>query len=165
MRALAILLLLSAGTVLAQPRVYFPWWEGRFSQDLDLSGDQRAEIRKIQQKYRDSMIDQRAATEKAEARLEDLFHDDEIPTAASKSAVDALVDARGAMTRSLTEMSIELRQVLTTDQWASLERKRRQMRSRMMRDRGGRGRPRRPGLSGHEGRGPDGPPPRPEEHH
>jgi Spy/CpxP family protein refolding chaperone len=166
MRALVILLLITAGTMLAQSRVYFPWWEGRFSQDLELSEDQRTEIRDIQKKYRNVMIDQRAATEKAEAQLEDLFHSDEIPAASAKSAVDALVDARASMTRSLTEMSIELRQVLTNDQWGTLEEKQREMRSKMMRggDRG-RGRPRRPGPPDRKDRGPDGPPPHPEELH
>jgi Spy/CpxP family protein refolding chaperone len=168
MRTLAILLLLTASTALAQPRPYFPWWEGRFTRDLDLSDEQRQEIRSIQKRYRDLMIDQRAAAEKADARLQDLFDSEEIPAAAAKSAVDTLVEARGAMTRSLTEMSVELRQVLTAEQWRDLQKKQEEMRDRMrnMRDRGrGAGRPRRPGGPPRKSEDPtDGPPPPPEHH-
>ncbi len=162
MRILLTLLLLSAGLALAQPKPYFPWWAGRFAEDINLSEEQREQIREIQKKYRNVMIDQRAVAEKAEADLQDLFAQDEISDNAAHAAVDRLVRARADMTRSLTEMSIELRRVLTTEQWKELQQKQAEMRSRMMRGRGRNPEGRRPpGPPPPEG---GGPPPHPEDH-
>jgi Spy/CpxP family protein refolding chaperone len=109
---------------LAQPRAYFPWWEGRLSDEVNLSQEQRAKIRDVQREYRDEMIDQRADLEKAEARFADLLASEDISDAEAEAAVAELVAARGAVTRSLTEMSIELRRVLTTEQWRELQSRR-----------------------------------------
>jgi Spy/CpxP family protein refolding chaperone len=163
MRALATLFLLLTGVALAQPpRVYFPWWEGRFAEEIDLTDGQRQEIRAIQKKYREQMIDQRATVEKAEGRLRDLFGRSEISDAAAKEVVDDLVAARGEMTRSLTLMSVELRRLLTPGQWRSLEQRQSEWRSRRMDPSRRRGRP--PTEGGKPGRpgNPDEPPPPPE---
>lgn len=163
MRLVAAFLLLAAGVALAQPRAYFPWWESRLRQDIDLTPEQQKQIREVQRKYRDQMIDQRARLEKAEARLEDLFHEEEIDDATAKALVDELVAARGAMTRSLTLMSIELRKLLTPEQWAQLDKKRSEWRAFRRRAPGLSGR--RPGAHRRPARGepgpptPDGPPP------
>lgn len=152
---LAIAFLLSGVVASAQPPPYFPWWESRFSDDINLDESQRQRIRDIQREYRDKMIDQRAELEKAEARLEDLFSEPEITDAAAESTVDELIAAREAMTRSLTEMSIELRRVLTLEQWSELREKRRELGDRLRR------RPTR----GHPPRGAGPPPPaKPEAH-
>jgi len=139
MKLVAAFLLLAAGVALAQPRAYFPWWESRLRNDINLTAEQQKEIREIQKKYRDQMIDQRARLEKAEARLEDLFHEDVIDDAAAKVLVDELVAARGEMTRSLTLMSIELRKLLTPEQWEKLDKKRSEWKTL---------RRRRPGMPG-----------------
>ncbi len=146
MRALIVFLLFT-GMAMAQPaRPFFPWWESRFADDVDLDEQQRRRIREIQRQYRDKMIDQRAALEKAEARLEDLFAAREIDESAARAAVDELIAARSAITRSLTEMSIELRRLLTLEQWQELQEKRMERRELLWR--GGpsrRGRPPRGG--------------------
>lgn len=119
-RILAILFLF-AGLGLAQtPPAYFPWWERPVSSRLNLNQDQRDNIREILQEYRDKMIDQRARVEKADAAFVDVFAEEEIDEAAAKQAMDELIEARGALTRSMATMSLDLRQILTTDQWRRL---------------------------------------------
>jgi len=155
MKPLALLFVLMAGIALAQPpRAYFPWWESRFSEGIGLTEEQKGEIRDIQKKYRNLMIDERANVEKAEGNLSDLFSEDEIDDAATRAAVDRLVAARGEMTRLLTEMSVELRKVLTTGQWRALEQRRSERRpSRRFDQRMRRGGP---------APSPEGPPPHPD---
>lgn len=145
--ALAMLLFLS-GSLLAQPpRAYFPWWEGPLTRSLNLTDAQREQIRDILREHRDEMIDRRAAMEKAEAEVEDLFNEEAPEGAKAKAAIDQLVAARGAMTRTFTEMSLKLRRVLTTEQWNDLQQRRSEWRSRVMRDRASPGR-RPPGPRG-----------------
>jgi len=123
MRRLVGLLLLFSACALAQaPRAYFPWWENPISQRLNLSQEQRDGIRSILRDYRSRMIDQRAAVEKAEAEVQELFNEDISNDAAAGQIIDNLVAARADLTRSLTQMSLNLRKVLTGDQWQKLQR-------------------------------------------
>lgn len=131
MRSAIAILLLACGAAMAQmPRVYFPWWESRIARDIHLSEAQREKVREVQRKYRDRMIDLRAAVEKAEARLRDLYEMETVDPAQAEQVIDELVKYRGEMTRALAEMSLELRQVLTLEQWRELQEKVHRMRER-----------------------------------
>ena len=122
MKGLLGLLLLFSTCALAQaPRAYFPWWETPITRRLDLTEEQRDRIRSIVREYRDRMIDQRAAVEKAEAEIEDVFSEDDIGDAQASQAIDRLVSARSDLTRSFTEMSLRLRRVLSSSQWRDLQ--------------------------------------------
>jgi len=144
MRSAIAILLLACGAGMAQmPRVYFPWWESRIARDIHLSEAQREKVREVQRKYRDRMIDLRAAVEKAEARLRDLYEMETIDPAQAEQVIDELVKHRSEMTRALAEMSLELRQVLTLEQWRELQEKVHRMRERRW-NRPGYRRPRRP---------------------
>ncbi len=126
----ALFLAVLAGPARTQPpRAYFPWWDSEVARDISLTGAQRDRIKEVQQRFRDQMIDQRAALEKAEARLEDVYDDESIDEARASAAIEDLITARGAMTRSLTLMSLELRKVLSAEQWAALQKKIRRFRS------------------------------------
>lgn len=131
MRGLLGLLLLCSACALAQgPRAYFPWWESPITQQLDLTEEQRGSIRSISREHRDQMIDQRAAVEKAEAEMQDLFDEEQIDDARASQTIDRLVAARSDLTRSFTEMSLRLRKLLTLEQWGRLQREQRSMRDR-----------------------------------
>lgn len=151
LRAWAVLFLF-AGLGLAQvpegpPPPYFPWWESAISNRLNLTSSQRDQIQEIQRQFRDRMIDERAAAQKAEAAISDLFAADEINDRAANRAIDELVKTREALTRSLTEMSLKLRQVLTAEQWhrlRSFQERREDMRRRGTPLRGPRGNSRGP---------------------
>ncbi len=160
-----VLLLAVAAAAQGPPRAYFPWWESRLTERLDLSEEQHTRIRAILKQYRDQMIDQRGAVEKADAEIEDLFAEQEIDQEHARRTIDRLVTARGEMTRSLTVMSLELRQVLTADQWRRLRELQDKRRDQFMRRR--QGPPRGPRGS-REPRRPDQPqkpsrPPEPEQ--
>jgi len=129
----------------AQPRAYFPWWELPLARELQLSPSQQEQIQTILRQYRNTLIDQRARVEKAEAALEDLFNRDQPPDPqTTNKVIDELVEARAAITRTFTEMSWKLRQVLTPEQWRRLQERRQRWRPGWMREWGmppGPGRP------------------------
>jgi len=125
MRAfLAFLFLVSTFAQAQPPRGFFPWWESPLTRDLNLTEEQSRQFQSVMRDFRTQMIDQRAALEKAEAEVEDLFNEDPIDERKANEATDRLVAARGALTRSLTLMSLKLRSVLTAAQWRELQRRR-----------------------------------------
>jgi len=131
------------------PRAYFPWWESPLARELNLTDEQREKITAILKESRAEIIDKRAAVEKAEAEVEDLFAEPVLDQARAQQAIDRLVAARGELTRAFTELSLKLRMVLTQEQWKELQQRRPRWRPI-----GKRLRPFRPG----EPRGPRRPP-------
>lgn len=122
-RALIIgLLSLVAGAPLAaQNRVNFAWWNNPvLSKDLNLSEAQRASIHKIVSSYRPRLIDARAAVQKAEGDLQDILNAEHVDVSQAQPVIDRVANARAESTRVFTEMSIELRGVLTLEQWRQL---------------------------------------------
>jgi len=148
MRRLALLVCLLSVPLLAQPpRGFFPWWDSPIAKDLNLSEDQTKQIRTVVREYRSKLIDQRAAVEKAEGEFEDQFNDDLFNERRAGDALERLITARGEMTRTLSQMSLRLRAVLTAEQYRELQKRRPQRRQD--------GRMGGPGRQG----GPNGPPP------
>jgi hypothetical protein len=60
---------------------------------------------------------------KADGALEDLMNEPEVDPETAKPVIDQLSNARAASTRVLLEMSMQLRSVLTLDQWRQLVRR------------------------------------------
>jgi hypothetical protein len=89
-------------------------------QDLGLSQDQVKRIHQIVRAYRERLFDARNSVAKNEAELEDLLGDSQVSLNAAKPTIDRLADARGMVSRLFTSMSVELRAVLTQDQWREL---------------------------------------------
>jgi Spy/CpxP family protein refolding chaperone len=162
MKLLAVLACLLSLPLLAQPpRGFFPWWDTPIAKDLNLSEDQTKQIRGVVREYRSKLIDQRAAVEKAEGEFEDQFNDEIFDQRRAGDALERLVTARGDMTRSLSQMSLRLRAVLTAEQYRELQKRRPQMQpGQAMREMQKR---RLDGRAPGQGRksGPDGPPPNP----
>jgi Spy/CpxP family protein refolding chaperone len=126
MKYLAPLLLLAGLPLFAQaPRGgFFPWWDTPIVKDLNLSADQTTNIRSVVKEYRSKLIDLRAAVEKAEGDLEDQFNEESVDTHKANDAIDRLVAARAEMTKTISQMSLRLRGVLTADQWRELQKRR-----------------------------------------
>ncbi len=99
------------------------WWDSPTVKDLNLTDDQTRTIRETVREYRARLIDQRAAAEKAEGDLEDLFNDGEVDQKRAGEAIDRLANARADLTRTMSQMSLRLRSVLTQDQWRELQRR------------------------------------------
>lgn len=137
MRRLALLVCILGVPLLAQPpRGFFPWWDSPVAKDLNLSEDQTKQIRTVVREYRSKLIDQRATVEKAEGEFEDQFNDELFDLRRANDALERLITARGEMTRSLSQMSLRLRAVLTADQYKELQKRRPQMKpGQMLRER------------------------------
>ncbi len=124
-RRLRILLLCIAVSALgaAQNRANFPWWNSPVVSDLGLSDGQTQRIRQIVRSYRARLLDARNNVQKAEGDLEDVLNDPEANPQAAQAVIDRVATARANSSRVFLQMSVELRSVLTLDQWRKLVRR------------------------------------------
>ena len=124
-RTVRLLLLGSLAVVClkAQNRASFPWWNSPVVGDLGLNAAQSQKIRQIVRSYRDRLLDARNNVSKADGALEDLMNEPEVDPQAAKPVIDRLSNARATSSRVLLEMSVELRSVLSLDQWRQLVRR------------------------------------------
>ena len=124
MKKLLGLTLLVAACAFAQMPGLFPWWDSPVVRNLNLSEDQRKQIRDAVREYRDQLIEQRADVQKAEANLQDLMNEEQVSESRTTEAIEKAVAARAALTRTYSMMSLKLRLVLTPQQWRELQRRR-----------------------------------------
>ena len=133
--ALVIVALLTAVPSSAQRVTNFAWWSNQaLVKNLNLTQDQRERIRTIVRSYRNRLFDARNAVQKADADLEDMMSDSSVDPAAAKPIIERLANGRALATRLVTEMSVELRTVLTIDQWRQLVREWRETQKQRMND-------------------------------
>ena len=126
MKRLAVLMTLTAAVSFAQPaapRGFFAWWDSPIARDLNLKEEQNQQIREVVRGYRNKLIDQRSAMEKAEGDFEDVFNDGKIDQRKADDAVERLAAARADMSRTVSQMSLKLRTILTVEQWHELQKR------------------------------------------
>ena len=80
------------------------WWDRPIAQDLNLSEEQRKQIRATVRESRDRLIQLRGAVE---------------------AAIERVVKSRGELMRAVSQMSLKLRLVLTPAQWQELRKRER----------------------------------------
>ncbi len=119
----ALLLFAAAAIGAAQGPGMFPWWDSPIARDLNLTEDQQQRIRSTVRDSREQLIQLRANVEKAEAELRDLMSDEPVDARRVSEAIEKVIAARGELTRSVSQMSVKLRQVLTLRQWQELQRR------------------------------------------
>ncbi len=107
----------------------FPWWDSPIAQSLKLSPEQQKQIRATVRQHRDRLIEQRAAVQKAEANLRDEMAEEQVNESRAMEAINNLIAARSELMRSVSQMSLKLRMILTADQWRELQRRRSQQRA------------------------------------
>ncbi len=127
MRWLLTLLLCVLPAAAQNPRGLFNWWDSPIARDLNLTESQRDQIRGTVRDYRGKLIDLRAAVEKAEIEVEDAFNTETLDQQRATAAIDRLANARGDMIRVFSQMSLQMRTVLTQEQWRELQRRRPRM--------------------------------------
>ncbi len=115
--------LATAAFTWAQNRANFPWWNSPVMVDLSLSPAQSQRIHQIVRSYRERLFDARNNEQKAEAELEDLLNDPEVSAATAQPVIERVATARASASRVFLEMSVQLRGVLTLDQWRILVRR------------------------------------------
>lgn len=125
MRRLAIIGVLFAGSLCAQmPKGIYAWWsKPEIARDLNLSPAQREQIRTTVQQYRPHLMNVRSAVSQAEQDLADQFNRNPVDPAKTNEAIERVVDARSDLTRTLTQLSLKLRLILTEEQWQELQRR------------------------------------------
>ena len=123
MKRLVLLFALAATLGFGQALEDFAWWDSPIAQNLNLTPEQQKQIRGTVREFRDRLIEQRAGVQKAEAGFMDFLNDDQINEAKAKEAVERLVVARGDLMRSVSQLSLKLRAVLTPQQWQELRRR------------------------------------------
>jgi Spy/CpxP family protein refolding chaperone len=96
------------------------WWDNPVANGLNLSEAQNTQIRAIVREYRTKLIDLRASEDKAQGDLQDVFNDTPNDQRRANDAIDRLASARAEATKTLSQMSLRLRNVLTAEQWQQL---------------------------------------------
>jgi Spy/CpxP family protein refolding chaperone len=127
-----LILAIPAGLSAQGPRAgFFPWWDSPLVSGMDLTDTQRTQIRSVTREYRGRMMEARAAVQKAESDLDEVFNEDTVDQRRGTEAIDRLTKARAEMTRSVSEMSLRMRAVLSTQQWQELQRRQRDQEARI----------------------------------
>ena len=124
MRRYILLALLLSGSVFGQmPKSLYAWWSKPVvARQLNLTNVQRQQIRATVVQFRPHLIDIRAEVNKAEIDLQAEFDHDPVDQAKANQAIERLIAARADLTRTLSQMSLKLRTVLTEQQWRDLQR-------------------------------------------
>ncbi len=104
----------------------FPWWNNPVANGINnLTDAQTKQISATVSEYRDRLRDLYAQVNTAESGLEEIFNQETIDQRKADQAVDQLANARGDLTRTLSQMSLKLRTVLTAEQWQDLQNRQR----------------------------------------
>jgi Spy/CpxP family protein refolding chaperone len=111
----------------APPSGFFPWWDGPVVNNLNLTDSQRAEIRSVIREYRGRLRDVREAVQRAETDLDEVFNEDNVDQRRGAEAIDRLTKARAEMTKSVSELSLRMRSILTPQQWQELRQRQQQI--------------------------------------
>jgi Spy/CpxP family protein refolding chaperone len=122
-RLLVLAIALSALSLAQMPQSLYPWWSNKIIvQQLDLMPPQVRQIRAAVTEAQPHLLEVRAKVLRAEQGLEDQFNSDPVDQTKTNQALEQLIAARTDLTRSLTELSLKLRVLLTTQQWQQLQR-------------------------------------------
>jgi Spy/CpxP family protein refolding chaperone len=113
-----------------------PWWNSPLVQNLDLNEAQQKEIRSTVREYRGHLMDLREAVQRADSDLQVALDQSPLDQRKANEAIEHLATARGEMTRTISQMTLRLRTILTNEQWQELQRRQEERRQGTM---GGRG--------------------------
>jgi Spy/CpxP family protein refolding chaperone len=126
MLKIAIPLAVLAGALMAQPPrppvATQYWWDNKIAvNSLNLSETQTNQLKSIQASYVSRLKDLRAAVNKAESDLQDVFNQAPSDELKAEAVIDQYANARENLTRALSKLSLQMRNVLTADQWQELQ--------------------------------------------
>ncbi len=123
MRLFVLAIALSVISLAQMPQSLYPWWGNKpVVRQLDLTPPQIRQIRAAVSEAQPHLLEVRAKVLRAEQALEDQFNSDPVDQNKTNQALEQLIAARTDLTRSLTELSLKLRVLLTTQQWQQLQR-------------------------------------------
>ncbi|SRR6266702_4089344 len=96
------------------------WNDSEIATKIKLTDDQKQKLESTFTSYRLKLIDQRAAVEREEVKLEPLVQSDKLDEGAITKQIDALISARGQLERTTAMMGVDIRKVLSPEQWKQL---------------------------------------------
>jgi Spy/CpxP family protein refolding chaperone len=98
------------------------WWQdSKLAKQLQLTDTQISKLNQIFYDHRLKLIDDGAAMEKADLELQNLLDQDEPKDADVETQMDQVLAARGKLEREYTMMNLDLRKVLSVQQWKHLK--------------------------------------------
>jgi Spy/CpxP family protein refolding chaperone len=98
------------------------WWkDSKVAQKLQLNENQITQLDQIFYEHRLKLIDDGAAMEKEDLKLQNLLDADVPNEGEINTQVDRVLAARGRLEREYTFMNLDLRKVLSLDQWKQLK--------------------------------------------
>jgi Spy/CpxP family protein refolding chaperone len=97
------------------------WWKNPMVvQKLSLTADQTKKMDDIFQKSRLDLIDLRANLQKQEVMLEPLLSANPLDIPKAQAQIDKVADSRASLEKADAKMLLDIRGVLTPDQWTKL---------------------------------------------
>jgi Spy/CpxP family protein refolding chaperone len=97
------------------------WWKNaEIVKELQLSDDQLQRLEKTFQDSRLHLIDLHAALQKEEAQLEPLIESDNPNESQVDAQIDKVASARAELEKAHTRMLLDVRKILSADQWKKL---------------------------------------------
>ena len=121
MRRFLIILAIAASLCAQPPRGPRPWWNADVAKNANLSEAQQKQVRQIQHDFRDRMFQARQAVDKANADVEAAFNEDPVDQAKANAAIERLATAHADLTRTVSQLDLKLRTVLTPEQWQAMQ--------------------------------------------
>jgi Spy/CpxP family protein refolding chaperone len=98
------------------------WWKNSdIAQKLQLNSGQVSQLDEIYYQHRLKLIDYGADMEKQDMKLQSLLDADVPNEGQINTQVDQVLSARGKLEREFTMMNLDLRKVLSLDQWKQLK--------------------------------------------
>ena len=98
------------------------WWQNpEIAQKLQLNDGQITQLNQVFYDHKLKLIDYGAAMEKEDLKLQTLLDADQPNESQVGSQVDQVLAARGKLEREYTMMNLDLRKVLSIEQWRQLK--------------------------------------------
>jgi Spy/CpxP family protein refolding chaperone len=128
-----VILAFSASPAFAQMPGTIAWWNSPIARDLGLTDQQNQQIRVTVREARAHLVQLQGTVQVAEAELRDEMNQERVDPHKAGDAIEKVVAARSELMRSVSQLALRLRLILTPAQWQELqkrevERPRQQMR-------------------------------------
>jgi Spy/CpxP family protein refolding chaperone len=112
------------GQPTGQPRAPRPWWDAEVAKNANLSEAQQKQVKQIRHEFTPRMIEVRQAVIKADAEVAAAFNEEPVDQGKANEAINHLASARAEMTRTVSQLDLKLRTILTAQQWQEMRRPR-----------------------------------------
>jgi Spy/CpxP family protein refolding chaperone len=109
------------GRVMIRPEGGKWWQNSEIASKLQLTDAQTAQLNQVFFDHKMHLIDYGAEMEKQDLKLQTLLDADQPNEGQVSSQVDQVLAARGKLEREFTMMNLDLRKVLSLDQWRQLK--------------------------------------------